>query len=273
MSVPSVLLLLLLGIVASALGALGGLGGAFIALPVLRFVGVPAQTAAAASLAMALANAAGASWEYGRQRRIDMKIAGLFALTGVPASVAGAYAVQHVSGVRFDYLLAVLQIGIACSLIWRTLRPPKALPGGDRRIRDAYGNVHEYRLKPGLVLGAGLVVGFAASFFGIGGGILMVPLMIVALGMPTHFATATSTFAIFLTSPTGILTHFYLERAGLRQTLILSGLLAAGGLIGGQLGARLAPKMKAAQLTWIFAGLLIAAACGLIGRHALHFAG
>ncbi len=261
------LLLLLLGIVASTFGALGGLGGAFIALPILRFAGVPAQTAAAAALAMALANAASASYEYVRQRRVDLRVAGLFALTGIPASVAGAFAVQHVSGRSFDTMLSALQLAIAISLIVRARRPAAApRTSGTYSLTDAFGNEHFYDIRPAVVLVTGIVVGFAASFFGIGGGILMVPIMMIVLGMPAHLATATSTFVILLTSPTGIITHFALERSSGAQTALLSGILAAGGLIGGQIGARLAPRFKASQLTWIFAALLLAASAGLAAR-------
>ena len=126
MSALSLLLLFAVGTIASVFGALAGLGGAFLVLPVMRLLGVPAETAAAAALAMALANAASASFEYHRQRRIDHRVAGLFALTGVPASILGAYVVQFVNGRSFDVLLGSLYVIVAGSLIWRLRLPPAA---------------------------------------------------------------------------------------------------------------------------------------------------
>jgi uncharacterized membrane protein YfcA len=260
--------LLGLGTVASIMGALAGLAGAFLTLPVLRFLGVEPRVAAAASLSMALANAASASFAYWRQGRLDWKIAGLIAITGVPAGIAGALAVQHVKAASFDLLLAGMQVLIIISLLRRRPAPAEVDdPRANRVLTDAFGIEHRYRIEPALLLGIGVVVGFISSFFGIGGGIVMVPVMILLLRVPPHIATATSSFAILLTSPAGVLTHFFLERADPSKLIYYATFLAIGGLAGGQIGARLAPYVSARALQILLAVLLAAAAASLVARH------
>ena len=95
----------------------------------------------------------------------------------------------------------------------------------------------------------------------------MVPLMMVAMRMPAHLATATSSFAIVLTSPTGVLTHFFVARHTLEPMLELSAILAACGILGGRAGAQLAPRVNARQITYLLIVVLLGAAASLIGRH------
>ncbi|MCP8317839.1 MAG: sulfite exporter TauE/SafE family protein [archaeon] len=102
-----------------------------------------------------------------------------------------------------------------------------------RRLVDYQGNVYEYsfKLASGLLLSFG--VGFFSSIFGIGGGIIHVPAMILLLGLPTHISTATSHFILVFSSLVGSSTHALLGNVNL-DFAILMGL---GAVIGAQFGA------------------------------------
>src|SRR6266700_1487543 len=107
-------------------------------------------------------------------------------------------------------------------------------------------------------------MGFSSSFFGIGGGLIVIPTLLI-LQMRTHAVTATSTFAILLTSPIGVVAHNV--EHDIDWSLALP--LACGGIVGGQIGPRIAQRLSSPRLLTVMAITLIAAAAGLILRHAL----
>ncbi|HTV73388.1 MAG TPA: sulfite exporter TauE/SafE family protein [Candidatus Acidoferrales bacterium] len=259
----------LIGTLAAIVGSLVGLGGGVLVVPVLRIVFAvsPAGTAGAA-LVMVFANSLSATVAYVRQRRVDVR-AGLFiAATGIPGSIAGAICVHYVSFVDFDLIYSALLIYVATDAIRRSRThqraghsPRKNL--GQRVLRDASGKEYRYRENVPVLLVVGVVTGFASSFFGIGGGTIVIPALMF-FDVPAHIVTATSQFAIAFTSPVGVATH--LLSHDIQWGIALP--LAVGGLIGGQIGPRIAKRLSPAQLLIALAVTLIAAALSLILDHA-----
>ena len=103
-------------------------------------------------------------------------------------------------------------------------------------------------------------VGFASSFLGIGGGVFHVPILVTALGFPTHIATATSHFVLSLMSGAGVITHAfqgsYRIGNGLRRSLAL----ALGVAVGAQVGARVSTRVPAVVIERLLAaGLALVA--------------
>lgn len=100
--------------------------------------------------------------------------------------------------------------------------------------------------------------GFVAGIGGLGGGIVMVPILHLAIGLPMHFATATSAFIMIFSSISAVGT------AALNPALNLNIIwwpyvagLAVGIIIGAQIGALIAKRMKSPPLQLIFAIALI----------------
>ncbi len=109
-----------------------------------------------------------------------------------------------------------------------------------------------------LVLG-GVFVGVAASFAGLGGGFLVVPLLIW-LGYSADRAVGTSFFTILLIAISAVFAH-----GKLRNVDYWTGsLLAAGGIVGAQIGARLVERVPTVVFTKIFAAILIALAVKML---------
>jgi uncharacterized protein len=98
----------------------------------------------------------------------------------------------------------------------------------------------------------GLTAGFLAGLLGIGGGILMVPAMVLVLGFGQHVAQGTSLLVIIPAALTGSLTHYRKGRFKVRDALWL----AAGGIIGAALGSVFALSIEDDVLRKLFAGLL-----------------
>lgn len=111
-------------------------------------------------------------------------------------------------------------------------------------------------MSPQLIVGiilAGVTVGILSSLFGVGGGILMVPFMVLALEKGQHISEGTSLLVILPTAVIGVLVHRKHDFVSFRH----AGFLALGGIGGGYLGAELALNLPAETLQTTF-GVLVA---------------
>jgi uncharacterized membrane protein YfcA len=105
----------------------------------------------------------------------------------------------------------------------------------------------------------GLAAGLFASLFGVGGGVVMVPLLIGLLAYDARVATATSLAAIIVTASVGAATHGALGNVEW-DTALLVGLPA---MVGVTLGVAIKDRISSRALTYAFAGLLVVVAVGL----------
>lgn len=265
-TVTTALLLLVLGFGVGVFGTLVGAGGGFVLTPVLLVL-YPHETPAritAISLVVVFFNALSGSSAYSRQRRIDYRSGLAFAAAALPGSVAGALVVRLAPRQVFD---AVMGLVLASLAAWLTVgsrsEAERSDPPGElteRELTDRGGHRYRYRVpvRRGVIYSVG--VGFISSFLGIGGGVIHVPLMVGALGFPTHLATATSHFVLTFMAATGSITHAiagtFDHGAGLRRAAALS-----VGVVGGaQLGARLSQRVSGPLIQRLLAiGLVVLA--------------
>lgn len=103
-----------------------------------------------------------------------------------------------------------------------------------------------------LMVAGGVVVGIGASFTGLGGGFLIVPLLLL-LGYPAQKAVGTSFLAILVISLSALLAHNKLANVDYRVGLMLG----IGGIAGAQIGARLLEHVSTASFKRIFAAVLL----------------
>jgi hypothetical protein len=109
-----------------------------------------------------------------------------------------------------------------------------------------------------LLVVSGIVVGIGASFTGLGGGFLMIPLLLF-LGFSAQKAVGTSFLAILVISISALIAHNRLSNVDYKFGL----LLGIGGIIGAQIGARLVDHVSAANFKKIFAVILVGLAAYL----------
>ena len=121
-----------------------------------------------------------------------------------------------------------------------------------RQVVDASSEVHTYRVDVWKGIVVSLFVGFMSSILGIGGGIIHVPFLIVALSLPIHIATATSHFVLSISAFVGAATFLALGNVDLRTVA----LMGVGILVGAQLGARASLRAGATLIRRILAGSL-----------------
>jgi uncharacterized membrane protein YfcA len=112
-----------------------------------------------------------------------------------------------------------------------------------------------------LMIAAGVAVGVGASFTGLGGGFLMIPLLLF-LGYSAQKAVGTSFLAIFVISISALLAHNKLANVDYRAGI----LLGIGGVIGAQIGARLVEHVSTASFKKIFALVLVGLAAYLFSK-------
>jgi uncharacterized protein len=105
----------------------------------------------------------------------------------------------------------------------------------------------------------GVAVGVAASFSGLAGGFLMVPLLLL-MGYPAEQSVGTCFFATVLIAISAVIAHIRLGHVDYRAGI----LLGLGGIIGAQIGARFVEQVSTASFKKIFAGILIALAVYLL---------
>lgn len=260
-------LLVLLGVAVAAYGTLIGAGGGFVLAPILllAYPNFEPEVVTAMSLGVVFLNAASGSIAYARQRRIDYRAGLLFATATAPGALVGAVATGFVPRDAFETAFGALLLAIACWLLLPRPRRIVTTPPPRRYLRrlltDTHGDTYRYSFDPLLGVVLGLVIGFVSSLFGVGGGVIYVPAMILLLRFPAYVATATSTFTLMFTAGAGALVHLL---AGRYEGVLAEELaLGAGVLAGAQLGALVSERFVHRQAIVVRALSLALVAVGL----------
>jgi uncharacterized protein len=103
-----------------------------------------------------------------------------------------------------------------------------------------------------LLIASGVLVGIGASFSGLGGGFLVVPLLLF-MGYPAQKAVGTSFLVILVISISAVIAHNKLANVDYKIGI----LLGIGGIIGAQIGSRLVEQVSTANFKKIFALILV----------------
>ena len=235
-----------LGFVAGILGSIIGFGGGTIIVPVLTFVGFPPTLAVGNSLFAAFSNSVASTTMYAKQKRIEYSLGLKLGLMSIPGTILGAIISSDLSPTIFKILLALVLLSSASYILLK------------RKIEEKPIDVSRMLLI--FSAGASFFSGVIASLFGVGGGIIFVPLMVVVLGLSMKRAAPTSQFILMFTCFSGLIVHSILGHPDYYQALLLS----IGAFAGGILGARLSLEIKEKKLKIIVIIVIVAAAIKLI---------
>jgi uncharacterized protein len=236
------------------LGLLGG-GGSILAVPALVYgAGQPLTAAVPTSMLVVGISSAVALLPRLRARQIRWRIAALVGGGGAAAAFAGA-AVNRLLDPR-----AVL-IGFAALMVAAALRMLRGdgETGGDCALPG--GGVNWRGCLPKSV-GTGLAVGFLTGLFGVGGGFLLVPALVLLLGLPMATAVGTSLIVIVLNSAAGFAAHA--GDAAIDYRIAAAFTLAA--ITGALIAGRLATRLPADRLRPAFAYLVLAVAAIVVAQ-------
>jgi hypothetical protein len=240
-------------LVGFSLGLVGG-GGSILAVPLMVYVvGVPEPHVAIGTSAIAVAaNAAVNLSNHARGGTVIWSCALTFAAAGVVGAFGGSILGKMMDGQRLLALFALLMLVIAVLML-------------KTRSRIGLSDVRMNMTNMPAIAGLGLATGTLSGFFGIGGGFLIVPALMLATGMPIMNAVSSSLVAV---TAFGLTTAASYAWSGLISWGLAS-LFVAGGIAGGLLGTRLAQHLSARRgaLNMVFAAVIIAVALYMLARN------
>jgi hypothetical protein len=250
--VQDALALLCGSFVGFSLGLVGG-GGSILAVPLMLYVvGVPSVHVAIGTSALAVAlNAAANLFAHARAGTVKWRCAGVFAAAGVIGAFGGSTLSKWVEGPKLLALFALLMLVVAGVMLARRTQE------GDATIQLDRGNLPK-------LLASGLATGTLSGFFGIGGGFLIVPGLMLATGMPIVNAIGSSLVSVTAFAGTAALNYAISGFLDWRLALVFLAGGVLGGLPGGQAACKLGDKRGA--LNVIFAGITAAVALYMLGR-------
>lgn len=233
-----------------ALGLVGG-GGSILAVPVLVYVlGEPVKQATTASLAIVGTTALVGAADHVRAGGVRFRVAIAFGAAGAVGAFAGTALNRLVSGHAILIAFGLVMLAAAYALLRRRGR------GSDRD--ELSGSALAYRVVP-----AGLATGVLTGFFGVGGGFIVVPVLVLLLGLPMVVAVGTSLLVIAITSASALVAH--LVSGSVNWTVVA---VFTAGAIGGELaGSRLGNRLSSARLTQMFAVVIVGVAVFLIVKN------
>ena len=246
------------GLIGLSLGATGG-GGALLAVPLLVYVlGTTARDATAMSLMIVGASSLLGVWDYGRAGEVRVKAALVFSGTGAVGAWGGAYAHQLVRQEVLLVLFGILMLGAATKMLrWKS---PVSGAEIDESCADRFPRTCWVKVS-----GIGLLVGIMTGFFGVGGGFVIVPALVLVLGFPMRLAVGTSLLIIALISVGGLAGHLQFGRFDVWLAVLVTLGSAAGILLGTRLGRAGSPE----RMTRAFAFVTIGVAIPLILHNAI----
>ncbi|MCV7432655.1 MULTISPECIES: sulfite exporter TauE/SafE family protein [Mycolicibacterium] len=234
------------------LGLLGG-GGSILAVPALVYaMGFGVEQAIPVSLIVVTAASAVGVLPKIRSRQVRWRMAGIFAVAGIPATVAGSAISAHLPQ-------SVLMLGFAAVMVVAGGRmlTNQGPTGTACEIRA--GQVNWRRCAPRSI-GAGLLVGLLTGLFGVGGGFLIIPMLVVRLGVEMSTAIGTSLLIVTANSVAGIFSHLHAINTEGQVVIAFVAAAMATSLVAGYFGTR----TNTARLQRWFAYLVLVVAAYML---------
>lgn len=222
-----------------------GVGGGILLVPLLTHVlRRPQHEAHGTSLAFIISTSLAATALYVRQEHVRVPLAAFLAAGAVPGVMLGARLARAMSARRLRQAFGLLLLATAVRIL--------ALPPSPQAAGAPW--------PPALEIGLGAVAGVLAGLLGVGGGIIIVPVLVLAQHVEQHTAQGVSLLMILPTALVGAVSH---ARHGHVATRLLPPLMI-GGAAGAVGGALLADRINAPALSRLFALLLLPVAVQMI---------
>lgn len=264
------LICVLIGFSAAFVGSIVGLGGGVILVPILlvlhdllpKFEWATPQHIVGISLIVMIFTGLSSSYTYYKTNRIDFKSGFLFIIASVPGGIIGSWTNQFFDPERFSIYLGILMLGMFCLFFTSRSSEPtiKEKRWQINRTAELYQQTYTYQFSIIAGFTAAWIVGMLSGMFGIGGGSLMVPIMVLIFRFPAHMATATSMFMILFTSISSSVAHIMLGHVMWEYVW----LFIPGAWFGGILGAKVNQQMKNSTVEFLLRALLLIISIRLI---------
>ncbi len=261
MSILELLVFFASGTVTGIIGAMLGVGGGVFIIPVLVIaLGIPVRTAIAASIIAVIATSSAAAGIYLGSRLSNIRLGMTLETATTIGGLAGGLTAVSLSQGVLQWLFAGVLVLTAVA-IWRRAHERAAVPEaadegplGSHYYDPALQREVRYRpVRLPVGWGVSLLAGVASGLFGIGGGVIKVPAMVLGMRVPTKAAMATSDFMIGVTAVASAFVYY----AHGDLDVLIAAPVAIGTFVGSLLGASWAPRVRGRVLSRVFAGLLL----------------
>jgi uncharacterized protein len=248
------LLMIAGGAAAGMFGSLLGLGGGVLIVPLLTLVfGLELREAVGVSLVSVIMTSSVAAGVYLERHVADLRLGMRLELfTAIGALVGGSIAFL-IDERWLAILFALLLVYVAVSM----------LRASDPAETPASGEIPPYEVRnlPLGVVGA-TGAGVVSAMVGVGGGIIKVPLMHLAMGVPLRVSTATSNLMVGITAAASAV--IYVIHGEVDP--YVAGPTAIGVFLGASLGSRIAHRIDIRILRWLFVVVLLYTAVQMLLR-------
>jgi uncharacterized membrane protein YfcA len=291
------LAMIVTGFGAGIFGSLLGLGGGILIVPLLTLgFGLPLRVAVGVSLVSVIVTSSASAAVFLQRHAANLRLGMTLELFTASGAIAGGLLAYALDEQQLSGLFALLLLYVAVSMLRRrepgpsaraggqgdattaasegadapptaTVAVPTAVeddadaPGAEGFVRGLSGPGYRIeRFRLGIV--GSVAAGVVSALFGVGGGIVKVPLMHLVMGVPLRVATATSNLMIGITASASAI--IYLLRGGLDP--YVSGPIAIGVFLGASAGSRIAHRVDVRILRVLFTVVLLYTAFEMIQR-------
>ncbi|MDY0191826.1 MAG: sulfite exporter TauE/SafE family protein [Desulfuromonas sp.] len=257
LSVEMLAVFAVFGVCAGVAAGLLGIGGGVILVPLFMWsfkaAGINPQilvhSAFATSLAIIIPTAISNTMGHLKRSNVRGDQVIYLAVGAVVGALLGSWAASLLDGAVLQLAFGIMQIAVALKMITGSMNTPSG----------------ELCSQKSLLILTGLVGGAYSAFFGVGGGVVAVPLMVLCLRFPMHLAVGNSAALIIASSFFGTCSYVY---AGWDLTTLTDGFLGyvflpavamviPFSLLGSRIGVHFAGRFSHARLVASFAALLV----------------
>jgi len=252
------------GFLIAIVASLTGIGGGIFIVPVLTLLYTfSPQNAIGTSLTSIVFTAVASTLNYARQRRIYWRTGLILAAVTAPGAYLGAWLTSLLNARDLGLIFGFFLVFVAVYIITdgSNLRRSKS----QRKASTEKPDSELVKSGKTMAIGAGLSFfgGLASGLLGIGGGLLVVPIMTFAMGMSIHLATATSMFTMIFTSISGVTQHYQANHINFESAL----LLVLGAVFGAQVGAYASKRISGKNLRRVFGVVVIISGINMIIKY------
>ncbi len=236
-----------------------GRGGGNFYVLTLALAGIPMHEAATTGQFVLFTTALAATLIFHKHKALSWPLAVFIGVITAGMAFFGGFLAHHFSGVQLKLVYSLLLV-VAGIMMLFPFRQRDGKPDGRIGYWNLKAGEELYIINLWLVVPVAAATGFFAGMVGVSGGSFLVPLMVLACGLPMHIAVGTATVMVASTAFAGFMGHAL--HGSFNPVWAIP--IAAATIVGGTLGGRIALKTKPAYLKTLFAVTTLAAAVVMI---------
>lgn len=281
------LLLIGVGFLVGILGGFFGVGGGFLAGPMMFWAGVPMNFVVGTDLAHMTGKSIVAARRHRSLGHVDIKLGAVMVVGTVLGVEVGAQIIEalQASGnidLAIGIIYIVILLAISIFTAWESIKALRIVRTDKIDVGEAVGfeglarRIQAINIPPmvefpvsgiesislWMVLLVGFITGVLAGMLGVGGGFIRMPMLVYALGIPTHVAVGTDLFEIVISAGFGTLTHALKGNVDILMALVMH----TGAAIGAQIGATATRLFAGPRIRLAFSFLPLIGAVLVISR-------